>query len=122
MALIPMSSLASKHPFIIWKGTDFSLSYLKPPWLWVTESHVDLLVFLAAAQSREVNFLPLTQYPSFHLGRGGFAPLNQSPVNAEVSFAYKRLNDSNPSDGNLSEDLSSSIAELAILRHQPTIR
>ena len=45
--------------------------------------------------------------------------MNQSPVKAELSFAFKRLGKHGQAQDEKTEDLSSSISELAILRHKP---
>ena len=102
-----------------WRDLESGLSHLNLLRICVSDSHADLLAFLATAQSKGVDFLPLVWYPAYYLGRGGFAVLNQSPVKAEFSFAFKRLGErSQPRDVE-TEDFSLAISELNILMHRP---
>ena len=101
------------------QGIESSLSHLNILHLCASESHVDLLAFLTTAQVTRTDFLPIAWYPSYYLGRGGFALLNQSPVKAELSFAFKRLGKHGQVPDEEAEDFSSSINELIILRHRP---
>ncbi len=56
-------------------------------------------------------------YPALQVGRGGFAVLNESPVNKEFSFVFKRSVDIEfRADGN-PKSLRSAMTELAILTH-----
>ena len=100
-------------------GIESSLSHLNLLNLCASESHVDLLAFLATAQVTRTDFLPIAWYPSYYLGRGGFALLNQSPVKAELSFAFKRLGKYGQISDEETQDLFSSTNELIILRHRP---
>ena len=102
-----------------WQGTESGLSHLNLLHLCASDSHVDLLGFLATAQANRTDFLPLAWYPSYFLGRGGFALLNQSPIKAELSYAFKRLGKHSQALDEEMEDFSSSITELAVLRHRP---
>ena len=95
------------------------LSNLNLLHLCASDSHVDLLAFLATAQVNKTDFLPIAWYPSYFLGRGGFALLNQSPLKAELSFAFKRLGKHSQAPDEETKDFSSSITELTILRHRP---
>lgn len=114
---MPLSGI--DYGLTTWKGIESGLSHLNLLRICASDSHVDLLAFLATAQVNLTDFLPIVWYPSYYLGRGGFAVLNQSPVKAEFGFAFKRLGQhSQPQDEEM-EDFSSSITELAILRHKP---
>ena len=101
------------------QGIESGLSHLNLLHLCVSDSHVDLLAFLATAQANKIDFLPIAWYPSYFLGRGGFALLHQSPVKAELSYAFKRLGKHSQAPNKETEDFSSSITELTILRHIP---
>jgi hypothetical protein len=59
-------------------------------------SHQGLLRVLAIATALRVNILPLTWQPALEeLGEGGMGLVNQSSLNADISFAYKRFNPKN---------------------------
>ena len=113
-----MSLSGSEYGFTLWKGTESGLSHLNLLKISASDSHADLLAFLSTAQSNHTDFLPIAWYPAYNLGRGSFAILNQSPVKAELSFAYKWLGWNGQVQDEDTEDLSSSISELAILRHE----
>jgi len=52
----------------------------------------DLVTFLGVAQSHDVDFLPITWQSALgRLGSGGTGQINQSFVNLQTSFAFKRL-------------------------------
>lgn len=114
-----MSSSGTYHGLTAWQGTGSGLSHLNLLRISASDSHTDLLAFLSIAQLNLTDFLPIAWYPSYNLGRGGFAVLNQSPVTAELSFAFKRLGQNGQAQDEDTEDFSSSMTELAILRHKP---
>ncbi|KAL9076812.1 MAG: hypothetical protein Q9161_000797 [Pseudevernia consocians] len=114
-----MALSGTSYGITTWKGIDSGLSHLSLLRISASDSHVDLLAFLATAQVNQTDFLPIMWYPSYYLGRGGFAVLNQSPVKAELHFAFKRLGKHTKAQDEEMEDFSSSISELAILRHDP---
>ena len=56
-----------------------------------SDNHSNLLSFLAVCQECHVDILPITWQQALGLsGEGGTAKINQSQVNRELSFAYKR--------------------------------
>ena len=114
-----MALSGTSYGITTWKGIDSGLSHLSLLRISASDSHVDLLAFLATARVNQTDFLPIMWYPSYYLGRGGFAVLNQSPVKAELHFAFKRLGKHTTAQDEEMEDFSSSISELAILRHDP---
>lgn len=110
---------ATDYGLTSWKGTESGLSHLNLLRISASDSHADLLAFLSTAQLNLTDFLPIAWYPSYNLGRGAFAVLNQSPVKAKLSFAFKRLGQHGQRQDEDTEDFSSSVSELAILRHKP---
>ena len=114
-----MSILSTNYGLTTHKGTESGLSHLNLLQISASDTHADLLAFLSTAQSSATDFLPIAWYPTYDLGKGGFAILNQSPVKAELSFAYKRLGWKGQAQDDDVTDLSSSIVELAILSHKP---
>ena len=114
-----MSLSSTDYGLTTWRGTESGLSHFNLLRISASDSHADLLAFLSTAQLNLTDFLPIAWYPSFNLGRGGFAVLNQSPVKIELSFAFKRLGQDCHAQDEDVEDFSSSISELAILRHKP---
>lgn len=80
--------------------------------------HEDLLSLLSLVQMLEVDILPLVWYPALHIGRGGFAVLNEAPVNNNMSFAFKRLINLGSMLEKDSGSFMSSMTEIAILRHE----
>lgn len=52
----------------------------------------NFLSVLGMAQWRKIDFLPITWQPAMEqIGRGGSARIQQSPVNLQIDFAFKRL-------------------------------
>ena len=50
------------------------------------------MTFLALAQKRNIDFLPITWYPALDaVGSGGTAEIREALVNLQTSFAFKRL-------------------------------
>ncbi|KAI4251527.1 MAG: hypothetical protein LQ352_004797 [Teloschistes flavicans] len=92
-----------------------SLTALKLKQLPESASHNDLLAVLSAVQEHEVNVLPLVWYPSLSLGQGGFALVNESPVNQHESFAFKRLKVQGDDTDEQRQSFEGAIKELAIL-------
>jgi hypothetical protein len=80
-------------------------------------SHEDLLALLSLVQILEIDILPLMWYPALHVGRGGFAALNEAPVNKEVNLAFKRLISMESTSEKARGSFLSSMKEIAILRH-----
>ncbi len=114
-----MSMSGTDYGLTTSQGTESGLSHLNLLHLCASDSHVDLLAFLATAQVNRTDFLPIAWYPSYFLGRGGYALLNQSPVKAELSYAFKRLGKHSQAPDENTKDFSSSISELIILKHRP---
>ena len=100
------------------QGIESGLTHFNRLHLCASDSHVDLLAFLATAQVNRTDFLPIAWCPSYFLGRGGFALLNQSPVKAELSYAFKRHGKHSQAPNEETDDFSSSITELIILKHR----
>jgi hypothetical protein len=113
-----ISSSELAHGFTTRSETALGLTCMKLLQISDSASHEDLLAFLSVVQSCEVDILPLMWYPALHIGRGGFAVLNQSLVNEQFSFVFKRLAIVEGWLGGHSPNLSSSMIELAILRHR----
>lgn len=104
------------------QGIESGLSYLNILHLCASDSHVDLVAFLASAQVTMTGFLPIAWYSSYFMVRGGFALLNQSPVKAELSYAFKRLGKNSQAPDEERQGFSSSVTELTILKHSPISR
>ena len=57
-----------------------------------TDPHDDFLAFLSIAQKYNTDFISTTWQPGFGLlGEGGYGRVNQSLVNLQFSFAFKRI-------------------------------
>ncbi|KAK4213590.1 kinase-like domain-containing protein [Rhypophila decipiens] len=76
--------------------------------------HCDLVNFLAAVQSAQIDFMPLSWSSSVKVGRGGYAVINESFVHATHSYAYRRARNRGGE-----HDFKSDMIELAILSHRP---
>jgi hypothetical protein len=112
-----MASTGPAYGFTTRSETAFNLTSMRLMQISDSAFHEDLLSFLSAVQSLEVDILPLVWYPALKLGRGGYAVINQSLVNDRLSFAFKRLADPNDRPDTQYQSLRSSMTELAILRH-----
>jgi hypothetical protein len=55
-------------------------------------SHEDLLAFLSAVQTLEIDIPPLMWYPPLEINRGGFSKINEYVFHDQLSFAFKRRN------------------------------
>ena len=78
----------------------------------------DFLAFISIAQKHNVDFIPTRWQPGFGLlGEGGYGRVNQSLVNLQFSFAFKRIHQSSIHN----ETFKEAITELSILC-QPFIR
>src|SRR5947209_18658923 len=83
-----------------------------------TDPHDDFLAFLSIAQKYNTDFISTTWQPGFGLlGEGGYGRVNQSLVNLQFSFAFKRI----PQSSKHNETFKEAITELSILC-QPFIR
>ena len=52
----------------------------------------DILDFLGAAQSLNIDFLPITWQPALDIvGEGGTAEIRQALINVQMTFAFKHL-------------------------------
>lgn len=76
--------------------------------------HYDLINFLAAVRKARVDYLPLSWSSPAHIGRGGYAVVNESFVHATHSYAYRRA-----FNRKTEQDFTSAMTELAILSHRP---
>ena len=82
------------------------------------DPHDDFLAFFSIAQKYNVDFISTTWQPGFGLlGEGGYGKVNQSLVNLQFSFAFKRIRQSYKHN----ETFKEAITELSILC-QPFIR
>jgi serine/threonine protein kinase len=67
-------------------------------------AHPPLLRLLAVAAALEVNVLPLTWRPALEeLGKGATGQISQSPLNAQISLAFKRFSSTTNDNGDLTE-------------------
>jgi hypothetical protein len=67
-------------------------------------AHPPLLRLLAIAAALEVNILPLTWRPALEgLGQGATGQISQSPLNAQISLAFKRFSRTINDNGGLTE-------------------
>lgn len=81
----------------------------------------DLIAFLAAAQWRNIDFLPITWQPALDMaGKGATAEIQQSLVSLAFTFAFKRFLTSSDAD-ETSKRYRAIISELCILGH-PAIK
>lgn len=87
--------------------------------------YYDLITFLGVVQSHKIDILPITWQSSLErLGFGGTAEINQSFVNLQTSFAFKRVA---PPGGNDTSSEDESIlyqalaCEISVLSH-PILR
>ena len=72
----------------------------------------DFLAFISIAQKHNVDFIPTRWQPGFGLlGEGGYGRVNQSLVNLQFSFAFKRIRHSSEPN----ETFKEAITELSIL-------
>ncbi len=84
--------------------------------------HLDLLTFLTIAQKLDVDLLPITWHSAQgKIGSGGTGHVNQSLLNAQLSFAFKRFKVENGARRDESEVFKRLIAEILVLQCQ-TIR
>ena len=82
-----------------------------------TDPHVDFLAFLSIAQNYNVDFISTTWQPGFGLlGEGGYGRVNQSLVNLQFSFAFKRIRQSSEHN----ETFTEAITE-PVIRDHPNI-
>ena len=83
-----------------------------------SDAQYDLIAFLSVVQKSDVDYLPITWQPALStLGVGGSATISQSTFIAEKPLAFKRLHDSENSEG----DFIPLMSEVLILS-QPPIR
>jgi hypothetical protein len=71
---------------------------------WITEpeeqSHSNLIQVLSIAIALDVNIIPLTWRPALEgLGEGATGRISQSPMNSQISLAFKRLSSWDRSQG-----------------------
>ncbi|OQV08763.1 Protein kinase domain-containing protein [Cladophialophora immunda] len=67
-------------------------------------THPPLLRLLSIAEALEVNVLPLTWRPALEgLGRGATSQIRQSPLNAQISLAFKRFGGAANEIGDMAE-------------------
>lgn len=98
-----VTSFTSSH-------VSYSATYLPDPSL---EYPLDLIAFLAAAQWRGIDLLPITWQPALDTaGRGATAEIQQSIINLSLTLAFKRFLFS-PDSGTY----RAIITELCILGH-----
>lgn len=84
--------------------------------------HNDFLSLLAVAQRLRVDFLPITWHTGLTaIGKGGTADINQSPVNLQTSFAFKRVRKESYQLEDEKERFSKTIIELEVHGH-PLLR
>src|SRR6266480_2285867 len=82
-----------------------------------TDPHDDFLAFLSIAQKYNVDFISTTWQPGFGLlGEGGYGRVNQSLVNLQFSFAFKRIRQSSEHN----ETFTEAITE-PVIRDHPNI-
>ena len=81
----------------------------------------DVITFLAAAQWRKIDILPITWQPALDtVGRGATAEIQQSIINLAMTFAFKRyFTSSDPHK--ITTRYQAILAELCILGH-PAIK
>jgi hypothetical protein len=78
----------------------------------------DLIAFLSIVQKCNVGFLPITWQPALStLGQGGSGTISQSPLSADISFAFKRFHDSYSGDSD--KDFLPLMSEVLILSQPP---
>jgi serine/threonine protein kinase len=112
-----MASSTLGHGFTTRSESALDLTCMKLLEISDNASHEDLLSLLSLVQMLEVDILPLMWYPALHVGKGGFAVLNEAPVSREVNFAFKRSISLGSTSEKASGSFSSSMKEIAILRH-----
>ena len=77
----------------------------------------DFLAFISIAQKHNVDFIPTRWQPGFGLlGEGGYGRVNQSLVNLQFSFAFKRIRHSSEPN----ETFTEAITE-PVIRDHPNI-
>jgi serine/threonine protein kinase len=112
-----MASSTLGHGFTTRSESALGLTSMKLLEISDNASHEDLLALLSLVQTLEVDILPLIWYPALRVGRGGFAALNEAPVNKEVNLAFKRLISLGSATEKDTGSFLSSMKEIAILRH-----
>jgi serine/threonine protein kinase len=96
-----MASSTLGHGFTTRSESALGLTSMKLLEISDNASHEDLLALLSALR----------------VGRGGFAALNEAPVNKEVNLAFKRLISLGSATEKDTRSFLSSMKEIAILRH-----
>lgn len=86
----------------------------------VADTPNDLLTFLGIAQGLNIEFLPMSWDTGLaKLGEGGSAEINQSSIDVENSFAFKRLAPAQVALPETKEKVFEAlIAELCVLGHK----
>jgi hypothetical protein len=85
----------------------------------VTDVPYDFITFLAIAQRVQIEFLPITWQSTLQqVDIGGTTQINQTLMNLQTSFAFKRVADSQKWDERIFQVL---IGEITMLCH-PSIR
>jgi hypothetical protein len=80
------------------------------------------LSFLATAQALDIDLLPLTwEAASQRIGLGGTSKVNESPINVDTSFAFKRVRDDETKQRTEENIFRTLINEIAVLA-QPRVR
>jgi serine/threonine protein kinase len=116
-SIASMASSKLGHGFTTRSESALGLTCMKLLEISDNASHEDLLSLLSLVQMLEVDILPLMWYPALHVGRGGFALLNEAPVSREVNLAFKRLISLGSASEKASGSFLSSMKEIAILKH-----
>lgn len=86
-----------------------------------TNTSYDFLTFLGIAQTLNLEFLPISwDTGQATIGQGGTAEINQSSVNLETAFAFKRLTsvDADSSEAKKTARLKALVAEIFVLGHK----
>src|SRR5271154_3930657 len=82
----------------------------------------DFINFLAVAQWRDVDFLPITWEPALDsVGAGATAEIRQSLINLQLSLAFKRVHLERLCPGHYRNAIRALISEALVLGH-PVIR
>ena len=86
----------------------------------VTDTSYDLLTFLGIAQGLNIEFLPISWDTGLaKVGKGGSAEINQSSIDVEHSFAFKRLAYAEVACSEAKEmPYKALIAEICVLGHK----
>jgi hypothetical protein len=86
--------------------------------------HYDFISFLGVAQRLEIDFVPITWQPALdNVGEGGTAEIREALLDLQMSYAFKRIKQSQQDESRIFRELTSEILVLGhgSIREHPNI-